>query len=153
MGDDIDWEERIREFETNPAFTGTFEFDIKFDILGQRVLRRMRANYRVTPDWEYYDLKRSALHKGRGASSSIGFEILTVPSEDHFESEARDGDDVEGETDHGSPDEDSDWVPFEAFGGEGILPYEVWDAIDDGIEARCKAEDAERRRQAGLSAS
>jgi hypothetical protein len=33
MAAEIDMLERMREFETNPAFTGTFEFDIKFDIL------------------------------------------------------------------------------------------------------------------------
>ena len=99
--------------------------------------------YSHTPDWENFDLIENAPHKGWD-SSSYRIEMQAVPVDDW----------------------DGDGGPFSA------LPIgsawrtsrrmtsssnEVWEAVMDAIDAKCKVEDAERRaaakaRQAKLTA-
>ena len=36
---------------THPAFKGRLQFDLTFELLGKRVTRKARADYKYTPDW------------------------------------------------------------------------------------------------------
>jgi hypothetical protein len=40
------------------------------------------------------------------------------------------------------------WVTLNDIIEEDVLPHGFWEAVDDAIEAKCKAEDAERRTAA-----
>jgi len=116
-------QERWRYTEQNPAFRGTLEFDLSVELLGSRVTRKARAEYTFTPEWPYYDKKKRAPYEG-WPGSTIQLSILTVQEK-------------EGHV--GPPTWES--IDLLEIG-------ELWDAIDDAIEARCKVEDAERRRAA-----
>jgi len=43
-----------------PVFTGIFEFDLTFKLLGKRVTRPARVEYTFTPEWESFDLHEKA---------------------------------------------------------------------------------------------
>jgi len=45
-----------------------------------------------------------------------------------------------------------DWFQTEYITRDGVLPEEIWDAVLDAVDGKCKAEDAKRRRAAGLNA-
>jgi hypothetical protein len=92
-------------------------------VLGKRVTRRARADYKYTPEWEYIDLRKRALYVG-WAQSMPGITVRTLPSKDG--------------TDGGTPWEDVDIL---AIG-------EVWNIVD-AIEEQCRAEDARRKEAAG----
>ena len=126
------------------AFEGTLEFDVQFEIMGHKFCRRMRAHYTYTPEWEFCDLKSKALVT-KSISSTVGFDMLTAPSEDFpvMPEEEADADAPE----QADADEEPEWVPFEGFAGPGILPREAWDLIDDAIDVQCRAEDLERRKE------
>jgi hypothetical protein len=40
------------------------------------------------------------------------------------------------------------WVSLEDITQNDVLPNEVWEAVMDAIDAKCKVEDAERRAAA-----
>jgi hypothetical protein len=142
------WRE-VHDADKNRPFVGKLEFEIVFDLFGERVTRRARVDYRYTPDWEYLDPKILELRKG-WEGAAMGFELLTVPNP------PEDDEPIVIEDDHDDEvvdDDDEDpsppaWVKF-AIVGEGILPRSVWDRIDDAIDEKCKAEDQERRRRHG----
>jgi hypothetical protein len=91
--------------------------------------------YSHTPDWEYFDLIKNALYD----SSSYRIEMQAVPVEDW------DGD--------GGPIPVTPyWVSLEDITQNDVLPNEVWEAVMDAIDAKCKLEDAERRTVAKGSA-
>ena len=125
-----------------PGFRGEIVFDWTVAFLGQSVTRKARVAYQHTPDWEYFDLLKNAPYKGWD-SSSYRIEMQAVPVEDW------DGD---GEPIAGTPY----WASLEDITQNDVLPNEVWEAVMDAIDAKCKVEDAERRaaakgRQARLS--
>src|SRR5262245_61529047 len=64
-----------------PAFEGRLEFDLTIEVLGKRVTRRARADYKYTPDWEYFDLRKRAPYVG-WAQSMPGITVRTFPSKD-----------------------------------------------------------------------
>ena len=41
-----------------------------------------------------------------------------------------------------------EWFQMEDITRDGVLPDEVWDALLDVVDEKCKVEDAERRRMA-----
>jgi hypothetical protein len=102
--------------------------------LGQSVTRKARVVYSHTPDWEYFDLIKSAPYTGWD-SSSYRIEMQAVPVEDW------DGD---GEPILGTPY----WVSLEEIMDNDVLPNAFWEAVMDAIDAKCKVEDAERRATA-----
>jgi hypothetical protein len=110
-----------------PAFTGQIEFELTIEVFGKRVTRKARARYDYTPEWEYYDLHKRAVYEG-WPGSGIRVEFLAAPEED-------------GEL--GDPS----WMEIDI-----LAIGEVWNAIEDAIDDKCKAEDAERRRVAAQSA-
>jgi len=110
-----------------PAFAGNYEFDLVLETLGTRVTRKARAEYTFTPEWEYFDLRKQAPFVG-WPGSMIRMFVQSVPD--------RDDRDVPS------------WVRMRDIIENGILPEEFWDALDDALDQRCKAEDAERRIQA-----
>jgi hypothetical protein len=117
-----------------PGFRGKLEFDLTVAFLGQSVTRKARVAYHHTPEWEYFDLQKNAPYTGWG-SSSYQVEVQAEPIEDW------DGD---GKPIPGEPY----WVPLNDIIEEDVLPHGFWDAVDDAIETKCKAEDAERRAAA-----
>jgi hypothetical protein len=104
-----------------PAFRGTLEFDLTFELLGKRVTRKARADYSYTPEWEYFDLRKEAPYVG-WPGSGLCISVRIVPDKDG--------------TDGGSS-----WRKIDV-----LEIWELWDVLDDEIEVRCKAEDAKRRR-------
>lgn len=71
-----DW----RHVHDPPGFVGNYEFDLTFDLLGEKVTRRARAEYTFTPEWEYFDLEKQALFTGHYAIQ-LGLSVLTVEDE------------------------------------------------------------------------
>jgi hypothetical protein len=123
------WEHTLKY----PAFVGLLEFDISFTILGKRVKRKAKAEFKFTPGWPYFDLQKKELFVG-WPGSIMTLHVLTVPHPD----------DADAEEPH--------WVRMEDLAEADILPDGVWDRIRDVIEDKCKAENAKRRRAAGLKA-
>ena len=117
-----------------PGFRGELEFEWTVALLGQTVTRKGRIAYQHTPDWEYFDLHKNAPYTGWD-SSSYRIEMQAVPVEDW---------DGEGNPIPGTPY----WVSLEDITQNDVLPNEVWDAVIDAIDAKCKVEDAERRTAA-----
>jgi len=119
-----------RYSDEHPAFVGRIDFDLTVEVFGKRVTRKARANYEFTPEWEYWDLHKSGPYEGWNGSS-IKVEFLSVPDEDNQ-----------------VPGSEPEWdeVDICAIG-------EVWNVIEDAIEAKCSVEDAERRRVAAQSAA
>ncbi len=121
--DDERWIERMVYSTRFPAFEGTLDFELTVEVLGKRATRKARAEYTYTPAWEYWDRQMQAPHLG-APGSGLGISIRTVPD--------KDGED-------GGPS----WRKID------ILDIgEIWDALEDEIERRCKVEDAKRRRAA-----
>jgi hypothetical protein len=96
-------------------------------------MRKAKVVYEHTPEWEYYDLRKKEPYTG-WASSSYHIEVAAVPEEQ----------DDDGNTTAGTPY----WVRMDDITRDNILPNDVWDAVLDAVDERCKAEDAERRRAA-----
>lgn len=134
----------------HPAFTGTVELDLEFVMLGERVTRRIRLEYDYTPDWEYYDLTLAKPFVGWGPSWGIGISLYAQP-EDEEEAEQRiENENEESRLDDGEDPEPPAWVPFSDLIRLGVLPYRVQDKFDELIDQKCRAEDIERRKAAGL---
>jgi hypothetical protein len=116
-----------------PAFKGELEFDLEIAFLGKSVSRKAKIVYEHTPEWEYYDLRKKALHTG-WSGSSYYIEVAAIPEE-------WDGD---GNPVQGTPY----WVRLEDFTSDDVIPHEMWDAVAEAVDEKCKVEDAERRRVA-----
>jgi hypothetical protein len=115
-----------------PGFRGELEFDWTVAFLGQSVTRKARVVYQHTPRWEYFDLHKNEPHTG-WEGSSYRVEMQAEPIE------AWDGDD---NPILGTPY----WVSLEDITENDVLPNNFWEAVIDAIDAKCKVEDAERRR-------
>lgn len=61
---EAEYEQASRYSLQYPAFKGTYEFDLTFQMLGNRVTRKAKAEYTFTPEWEYYDLNKMAPYVG-----------------------------------------------------------------------------------------
>ena len=92
-------------------------------MLGKRVTRRARADYKYTPDWEYFDLRKRAPYVG-WAQSMPGITVRTFPSKDG--------------TGGGPAREEADILSI----------GEIWNIVDDAIDEQCKVGDAKRRKTA-----
>jgi hypothetical protein len=126
-----------------PGFRGELEFDWTVAFLGQSVTRKARVVYSHTPEWEYFDLHKNAPYTGWD-SSSYRVEMQAEPVE------SWDGDTPIPGTPY--------WVSLEDITENDVLPNAFWEAVVEAIDAKCKAEDAERRaaakaRQAKLTSS
>jgi hypothetical protein len=134
----------LQHVRNYPGFEGQLEFAIEFELLGFRVKRQARAEYKYTPEWEYFDLKKQVLFTGF-MSSSYGLSLLTVPDD------PGDPDEEIVEIEDDDPDDPRPlaWVPID-LARTGILPEAVWDKVHDLIDEKCKGEDKERRRSHGL---
>jgi hypothetical protein len=114
--------------DLNPGFQGEIEFELTVEVFGKRVTRKAKAVYEYTPEWPYYDLTKRAQFEG-WQGSSMHVEFLTVLEEDG-----------------GLGDPEWERIDILQIG-------EVWNVIEDAIEDKCKAEDAERRRVAAARAT
>jgi hypothetical protein len=122
-------EEACRRYShEHPAFVGRIEFDLTVEVFGKRVTRKAHADYSYTPEWEYWDLNKGAPFEG-WPGSAITVEARTVPKEDGSVGPPR-------------------WEQIE-------IPEigEVWNAIEEAIDAKCKVDDEERRRAAARDAA
>ena len=127
-------EPSLRWSEKNPAFCGTLDLDITITVLDKTSVRKARVEYEYTPEWEYFDLKKQSLYVG-WAFSSMRLLMLTAPEDGVAE---RDG----------STDEKPEWVQMGDL--SRILSLDAWEAMEDLIEERVTAEDAARRKAAGI---
>jgi hypothetical protein len=130
-----------RHSDAHPAFSGIIEFDLTFELFGKRVTRKAKLGYTFTPEWEYFDTEKNALHVG-WAMSRMGLHVLTAPEECR-------GDEPD-EPVNVDDDEKPRWVKFGDIFETGLLPRTVWDAIDEIVETRAREEDASRRKAVGL---
>jgi hypothetical protein len=126
-------EAALRWFEKNPAFTGTLDLSITITVLDKATVRKARFEYEYTPEWEYFDLKKQALYVGWGYSS-MRLLMLTAPEEGLAER-------------GGSTDEKPEWLLSDL---SRMLSMDTWEAIEDLLEERVTAEDAARRKAAGI---
>lgn len=128
---------RWRHSFQHPGFTGTYEFELVFDLLGHRVVRQARADYKYTPAWEYWDLQDEGLFTG-WESWQVGMSLLTVAQQEEEElpdaaSEvARIGADGSEELDDEDPDDPKPpaWVSLD-LARDGMLPRDVWERLCD----------------------
>jgi hypothetical protein len=145
------WEEQDVErhnYSTkHPAFQGTLEFDLTFELYGQRVTRKARVEYTFAPEWEYWDLKKNAPSVGWG-SATFGMSILTVPEDEDEEIGEDEEADATDETDFEEDPPKPEWVAFDGVYHLGVLNRRIWDTFDNAIEEQCRVEDAERRKAA-----
>lgn len=117
-----------------PAFKGEHEFDLTIAFLGKSVTRKAKIVYSHTPEWEYYDPQKKAPFTG-WPGSSYRIEMTAVPEEWHDD----DDNPVEGS---------SYWMRMKEITHIDLMPNEMWDALLDTVDEKCKVEDAERRRLA-----
>lgn len=129
--------ERHRYSEEHPGFAGQFEFEIEIGLLGKRAKRRARVNFTQTPDGEYFDLHENRVRVGWGMGS-FGLEVLALPELDEDQAPGK----------RRSRKRTQKWVSVNLELGE--INDEISNAIWDEIWKRCKAEDAQRRKSAGL---
>jgi hypothetical protein len=114
---------------TTACFKGELHFDLTFTLLGKSVTRKAKVVYEHTPEWPYYDLRKQAEFKGWG-STRYHIELAAVP--EVYESD-------------GWKKAAPEWFQTEDMVHGGVLTEEIWEAVDDAIDEKCKAEDAERR--------
>lgn len=140
-----EWLRQSRYADEHPAFEGNVEFDLAISFLGQTVTRKARAEYKFTPDWEFFDLHKKALNTVHHCSQ-VGFSILCEPGEDMGDPPS------EEDVAEGYEEEDPEPPTWEHFdlAEDGILTRAAWDAVYDLIEETCKKEDQRRRQEAGL---
>jgi hypothetical protein len=116
--------ERIHHAEKYPAFEGNFDLDMTIEILGATFNRKLRIEYKHTPDDEYYDLRTRSLQ--------MGWLVTHVTLLSRPEPEPDDPSQVEYE-----------WAEFGDF--TALIPEAVWDKIYDKVDECCREEDARRR--------
>ena len=102
-------------------------------MLGKSVTRKAKLVYEHTPEWPYFDLRKQAEFTG-WESSSFHLELAAVP-------EVCENDGTEAA---------AEWFETHEIARNGVLSEEMWDALLDAVDEKCKAEDAKRRRAAGL---
>lgn len=132
--------ERWEHTHHYPAFSGIYEFDMAFEMMGIRMERKARADYTHTPEWDYFDLNKGCVTSG-WPGGSIALEVLTVPNPDAWTTST----DGRRRMERLKPV----WNRIDL--GEQTLSYDFWDALEDAIDAKCRAEDLERRRAHGVS--
>jgi hypothetical protein len=108
-----------------PGFEGELPFDLTITLLGKSVTRKAKVVYEHTPDWEYWDTRKQAPFTGR-EGTKFHIEAAAVPV----------------------TEEAPEWFEMGGIARDGVLPEEIWDAVLNAINDKCKAEDAERRRVA-----
>ena len=81
-------------------------------------------------------MKTNALRHVDEFELNYGIEILAVPEEYQDD----------GNVTLGKPN----WVELGDITRDDVLPREMWDAVWDAIEDKCKIEDVQRRKAAGL---
>lgn len=111
----------------NPAFKGEYDFDITFELFGQKHTETLQARYGYTPEWEYYDLKKKAPFTG-WAGSTLSLHVL-LEYEDSEEGPKK------------------EWERVTEM--MQCIPHEIWENLYDAIDDKCKEEDRERRTRAG----
>jgi hypothetical protein len=118
-----------------PSFKGELPFDLTITLLGKSVTRKARVIYEHTPEWPYFDLRKQAEFTG-SESFSYHVELAAVPEVSE----------PGGTWTEAAPE----WFQADDITRNGVLPEEIWEVVLDAIDEKCKAEDAKRRRAAGL---
>lgn len=133
--DTLEGQELLRYSRDQPGFKGKIEFELVFELFGQRVTRQARIDYSHTPEWEYYDLNKRELMVGWD-SSSFGMEVLVEPSGDRH--------DVASTGKLQRRKAKPEWVKIDIL-GLGVLPNTLIDDIYARIDKLARQEDDERR--------
>jgi len=92
-----------------PAFTGHYLFDIAFELLTIRVVRKACVEYEHTPEWEYFDLHKQAPYIG-WAGSQMTLYIAGLPEPGSYPRRSK-----------------PRWEHVDL--GEDVLPSHLWDAL------------------------
>lgn len=140
---------RWRHSFQHPGFTGSVEFELVFELLGERVVRQARADYKYTPPWEYWDLTDECLFEG-WEGWQVAMSLLTVAEPE--EEGPEESEQLEGqELDDDDPEDPKPpaWIPLD-LARDGMLPRSVWERIYELIDVECKKVDLERRRSKGM---
>jgi hypothetical protein len=128
--------QRMIDAYKDPAFEGTLEFDLAVDLLGERFTRRARIVYTYTPgDWAWFDLTAGKERRGT-ESASYHMEVAAVREYEHDD----------GTVTYGKPR----WVRCMDILQDDVPTNAVLGLIINSIDLRCRSEDAERRKAAGL---
>jgi hypothetical protein len=117
------------------AFRGEIEFDLGFEMCGEKFTRLAKIVYAHTPDWPFFDPKSNSERK-EVLASSYHIELF-VPPEESADNKL-------------TSDRESHWMHFEALMPDGVMPTSVLNAIADAIDETCQKQDAERRRAVGV---
>ena len=129
----VDWSD-----PDNYAFQGELLFDLVLEFLGQRYTKKCKVVYAYTPgDWSFFDLKTTSIQEGFD-SCIYHVEVQAVPELDQQNED--------GTWKLGAPY----WVRFEDFTRDDVLTHGMQDDLLNAVEEKCRLEDAERRRAAGL---
>ncbi|HZH11162.1 MAG TPA: hypothetical protein VEZ24_12425 [Microvirga sp.] len=127
LGIDLDETKRnaFQMVRLNHPFEGTLEIDIAFELLGQKITRKLRITQEFTPQWDYFDLNEQMVVTTAGGGMSDKWEIYAI--HEHLEV---------GEKGRRARVRKPSWVPMEDLYKDGILTQAVEDLIDALFEAR-----------------
>jgi hypothetical protein len=128
--------QRLLYADAHPAFEGDIEFDLEVTILGKRFTRRAKIVYAFTPDWAWFDPATGK--KGPGTESArYHLEVAAVREEHHDD----------GTVTYGAPR----WVRCMDILQDDVPTHAILAWIINRIDLKCRAEDRERRKAAGLT--
>jgi len=113
-----------------PAFTGTVDFEIKFEVLGHTVTRKARLDYEHIPEWPYYDIETGE-EVVSTFTSTMGLQILAVPdpSQDFEVPE----------------DAEPSWIKCADLLEDDVFSEEITVALWDAIDLDAKRQDEKNR--------
>jgi len=130
-------QEYCRKF---PAFTGTYEFNIMIEMLGEKVTRKMRADYKHTPEWEHWNLDKKGHFVGWPMTSwSLSAWIEPEKNAIYADDEPL----SKGPT----------WIDLEGDDLYALETQDMSEKLCEAIDDQCKAEDAKRRLKAAKNMS
>jgi hypothetical protein len=119
-------EKQVRYAEQYPAFKGAIELDLGLEILGERFTRRLRVEYKHTPEDEHYDLRKLSLQPGC-LVSAISLYSRAEPEP------------------HDPDQREFDWIALDSI--IPLLPDDLLDKIHQRVGEHCLEEDARRRKR------
>lgn len=109
----------------HPAFTSYISFELEMTMFAEKVNRQARVNFRLTPEWPYWDSHLNREHVS-AELFSWDFEVLAVPE-------------------FGTKTERKPrWTPLGIL-EPGIIPQSVVESIRELADEECKKLDKARR--------
>ncbi|WP_439533230.1 hypothetical protein [Polymorphobacter sp.] len=133
--------EQRRRSEEKPAFVGSFEEPMTFELLGSSITRTLRVSYELTPFWPYVDDETGEEVQGWEQSSMrydflIRREVGVIGSGPGGKARQR--------------REKKEWVNCTELFIHQMLGDDFDKVIDDKIEEMCRRENKARKRRHGI---